>query len=169
MTEPEPIKLSHEVPCRRCGAPVLTTDPKLTATTCDSCKREAINARELVILTGMAADRERHERLLQELIDLAWWGPRGPAEGQPADADRFDPQNAVLRLGMIVGRLETLGFRTTKVPKERVQGLPGARRRARVATATGPDATEKCIVCDEQYCDTLTRDGEPIHLACREP
>jgi hypothetical protein len=47
----------------------------------------------------------RAQALLLELADIAYWGPRGPEGSNHPEAETFSGEDAVLRLGMIIGSL----------------------------------------------------------------
>lgn len=52
-------------------------------------------------------------KLLQQLMDLAYWGPRGPDAGNDPSAPTFSALDATVRIGAIVGTLLARGFKPT--------------------------------------------------------
>lgn len=70
------------------------------------------------------------EPILQELMDLAYWGPRGPAAGNEPSSPTFSAPDACVRIGYIVGALLRNGIRPSSPPKgaspPRSEGGPGS-------------------------------------------
>ena len=64
------------------------------------------------------------------------------------------------------GRWREIAYRLAGSMQQSGEGPFRTRGPARLGD--GPEATERCVICDEQYCDGLDAFGNPIHTKeCR--
>jgi hypothetical protein len=55
--------------------------------------------------------------LIHEILDLAYWGPRGPEGGNSPDSPTYSHADGTLRIGWIVGLLGRYGYKPTPRPE----------------------------------------------------